>query len=188
MQDFDLYVKKQGGYSPAYFENPDIEYHSRGAEVIKNNEKKHGNFNRTLTIAAALCIISFTAGMVVGIKFTGDPNKPIVDEKTMQAVNELKSLVSKNPDQIQSTSDVYPKEEYPFAVKINETMSLDDSKKAADALSKRGHTVILAKNGEDYNLFIGPFKTMENAESSLQKIREYKEYAFCRNSVVIKRI
>lgn len=188
MQDFDLYVKKQGGFSPAYYENPDIEYHSRGADVIRNNDKKQGNFNRTLTIAAALCIISFTAGMVVGIKFAGDPNKPIVDEKTMQAVNDLKSLVSKNPDQIQNTSDVYPKEEYPFAIKISEPMSLDRSKSAADALSKKGHTVILAKSGEDYNLFIGPFKTKETAESSLQKIREYKEYTFCRDSVVIKRI
>ena len=190
MQDFDLFVKKnQGGFSPAYFETPDIEYHSRGAEAIKNGEKKRtGNFNRTLTIASALCIISFTIGLVMGIKIAGDPNKPIVDEKTMQAVNDLKSLVSSNPANVKSTADIYPKDEYPFAIKITEPMALDQSKSAADLLSKKGHTVILSKQGEEYSLFIGPFKTRESAENSLQKITEYKEYAFCRNPVVIKRI
>ena len=195
MQDIDLYVKKNHGmgYVPSFGQEPDMDYYFKAAETVRNDEKtNHKKTNRNIALVTGLVIISFTAGLIVGIKFAGGSERAIVDPHTKKAVTELTAsvgtMLSGNQAETVPTSTAYPKEDFPFVIKVGDSLSYEQSKLAANDLSKKGHTVILSKQGELYRLFVGPFKTKDLAENSLQKLRQYQEHSFYRTASVLKRM
>ena len=71
---------------------------------------------------------------------------------------------------------------------ITDWTALADSKALAEDLSRKGHTVIVSRQNEGFRLFVGPFKSTQLAENSLQKIRAYPEHSLYREAVVLKRM
>ena len=185
----DLYIKKNQNfsYAPSLSEEPDMDYFFKASDSVVTEDRKHQRrANRTLAAISALIIISFTAGLIVGIKFTGGPNRAIVDPHTKKAVSEI--ITRAKADEAVSAADTFPASIFPFVIQIANNLNLADSKTSAEVLTKKGHTVIIAKDGLHYKLFVGPFKNKELAENSLQKIQAYGEHSFYRSASIIKRM
>ena len=194
MQDFDLYVRKNTPfiYPQGISDSPEPEYFSRLADSVKHDEKhSRRKANSTLALVGIVGIAAFTAGLVVGIKFAGGPDRAIVDPHTRRAVTELgstmSSMIRKDPSSREAAS-AFPREEYPFVVGVGGSLTETDSKALAEDLSRKGHTVIVSRQNEGFRLFVGPFKSTQLAENSLQKIRAYPEHSLYREAVVLKRM
>lgn len=162
------------------FEPPDPEYFSQISENYHHDEERgRKKANRMMSLIIALCIISFTCGLVIGIKFTSGPNKEIIDEHTRKAVNDLgkkvSSIVNENAvAQVRSPQtdkkDLFPRDKYPYVIRIGGEFDKTQSLEIAQSLNAGGHTVILSKNRGNYRIYTGPFKTQTDAENSLKKI------------------
>jgi hypothetical protein len=210
MQNIDFYEGKNLRNNSAQFERIDPEFYPRMTEynsrvndfAPREDEKHRKKANRMMFFIIALCIISFTAGLVIGIKFAGGSERKIVDDKTIQAVSGLSNKVSgmiNKETAIQKTGDeaqnirqkenVFPKEDYPFIIKVGTEYDKAESQKIAGFLSSKGHTVILSKTAKDtFKIYIGPFKNQLDAKSSLDKFSGYSEYSIASNSRIVKRI
>ena len=208
MQNIDFYEGKNLRNNPAQFERIDPEFYPRMAEynsrandfAPRENEKHRKKANRMMFVIIALCIISFTAGLVIGIKFAGGSDRKIVDDKTIQAVsglsNKVTGLINKDSngtktadESIKQKENVFPKEDYPFIIKVGSEYDKAESQKIAGFLSSKGHTVILSKTAKDsFKIYIGPFKNQLDAKSSLNKFSGYNEYSIASNSRIVKRI
>jgi hypothetical protein len=201
MQDLDLYTGKQNGmYNPPRFESPDPEYFSRMNDNL-HREDLHvrKRASRIIAFVAGLCIVSFTAGLVIGIKFAGGADKSLVDPRTKRAVAELGQRVSGVAEQtpVQAVTDpatpqnnasaTYPKAEYPFVIRLGSEFVKEKADEIASFLSSKGHTVVLSKNGSSFRVYAGPFRTMESAEISLQKIRGYNDNRWQNSAMILKR-
>jgi hypothetical protein len=200
MQDLDLYTGKPGplyGNPAPRFEAPDPEYFIRMSENIQRDERKgRKHATRVISFVVGLCIVAFTAGLVTGIKFAGGKDKQLIDPHTKQMISEIGKNPAKGSDQtpsadqtaqaVNTVAAAYPKAEYPFVIRLGSEFSKEKADEAASMLSAKGHTVILSKNGQQYRLYSGPFRTMESAEISLQKIRSYNDSRFHQN-LIIKR-
>lgn len=203
MQNMDFYTRKPGRSYPPQFDAQDPEYFSRLTNVYhQETERGRNRANRIMSLIIALCIISFTVGIVIGIKFASGSKNPLVDENTKQAMNGLGKKVSsilkddavaqvkENKDEKQEKENgkkLFPKNEYPFVIRIGSEFSKDKSYDIAGFLSARGHTVILSKNSRQYRIFVGPFKTQQEAEISLKKITAYSNKAWSGNACILKR-
>ena len=87
MQDMDLYTGKQNSYFVPQFDTADPDYFARAGEMREHDAaKNHNKATRLIAFVAALCIISFTTGLVTGIKFAGGKEKSLLDPHTQQAV------------------------------------------------------------------------------------------------------
>jgi SPOR domain len=200
MQDLDLYTGKPGplyGNSAPRFETPDPEYFMRMSEHIQHDERKgRKHATRVISFVVGLCIVAFTAGLVTGIKFAGGKDKQLIDPHTKQMISEIGKSPVKSSDQSQSAeqptqtvntvASAYPKAEFPFVIRLGSEFSKEKADEAASLLSAKGHTVILSKNGQQYRLYSGPFRTKESSEISLQKIRSYNDSRF-HQTLIIKR-
>ncbi|MCU0820908.1 MAG: SPOR domain-containing protein [Spirochaetes bacterium] len=196
MQNIDFYSGKTLRETPSGFSREDPEFFSNMANIhTRDEEKNMKKATRMLFLIVALCIVSFTAGLVIGIKFTAGSNKEIVDSHTKKAVDDIGKKVSDMLKDSATTDlnaapmgrDIFSKEEFPYAIKINGEYSQPMSQDIAGFLSGRGQTVILAKNNEKYRIFVGPFKDADEAADNLKKIKTYSGEEFITRAVIIKR-
>ncbi len=193
MQNLDFYSGKIVRDIPPQFSRDDPEYFAKLARV--NSKEEHRTMtkaSRMLSLIIALCIISFTAGLVIGIKFTSGFNKQIVDQQTKEAVTDIGQRVSgfikENPG-VRSNFDesekkLFAREDFPYIIRIGKQFSRSESQQIAGIISGYGHTVILSKDGGAYKVFVGPYRNQEEAIEGLKKL---KTYNLKNTAVIIKR-
>lgn len=194
MQNIDFYERKNIRTVPQQFNDDfDPEYFPRVAQnTPREVERIRKKASRTFFFVTALCIISFTAGIMLGIKFTGGAKHEIVDKKTFNAVADIGKnfslFANETPsDQARQQDTLFPKKSYPYVIRVNDEHDQDLSKKIAGFLSRRGHTVILSKNKSLFRIYIGPYRTGADANEALKKISGYKKYSLAENTRIIKR-
>lgn len=194
MQNMDFYSRKMEKNFPPQFDAQDPEYFSRIGDSYHNEmERSKKNASMMTALIIALCIISFTTGLVVGLKFAGGKQNEIVDEHTRKTMSnigkKMTSLVSENANAKTAATgakkNLFPREEYPYVIKIGNEFDVTKSQEIAGLLSSKGHTVILSKYKENYKIFTGPFKNLNDAEISLKNIQSNKSWT--ENTSIIKR-
>jgi len=178
---------------PPQFDKFDSEFFSRtSGSVERENDKARKKATRMITIIAGLVIISFTTGLVLGIKFAGGADRKIVDDRTLNAMNNIGERVSDAVKDVtgnaKPANQIYPKMDYPFVIQLGKEYNEIDLKPVAQFLSSKGHTVIVSKNNDNFKIFTGPYKTEIDARKSLSEISLYKQYAISTNAQIIKRI
>jgi hypothetical protein len=200
MQNMDFYSRNSARSHPYHLDTTDPEYFARMSDMKhRENERIRKKATGLMSFVIALCIISFTAGLVIGIKFAGGPQKEIVDESTRKAMSSTIRKVSgllnesavaevRDGDRTgKPASEVFPRAEYPFVIPVGRDLSREKSQEIAGFLSSNGHTVVLSKSDNGYRLFAGPFRTKEDAEISLKKITGYSNKAWFQNAQIVKR-
>lgn len=191
MQNMDFYSGKSFHVPEQSFGRQDPEYFARMSKFhAKEENRMRKKASRIIFIIAALCIISFTTGLAIGIKFAGGKERHIVDERTFNAVKDIGTKVSdifnkKNNEKF--TTEQFPRNTYPYVIKVGGSYDYSDSQKIANFLSVNGHTVIISKNNNRYNLFTGPYRDQEKAESILKKFSKYKKFSLASSAMILKR-
>jgi hypothetical protein len=193
MQNIDFYDGRHLRDLPPQFDKFDTEFFSRtSGSVERENEKARKKATKIITLIAGLVIISFTSGLILGIKFAGGADKKIVDDRTLNAMNNIGERMSEAVKDVtgnaKPANQIYPKMEYPFVIQLGKEYSETDLKPVAQFLSSKGHTVIVSKNDLNFKIFTGPYKTEIDARKSLSEISLYKQYAISTNAQIIKRI
>jgi hypothetical protein len=193
MQNIDFYERKNIRVMPPQFTDTyDPEYLPRVAQhTPREMERVRKKASRIFFLISALCIISFTAGIVIGIKFTGGTQREIVDKKTFNAVASIGKnfpfMSQEKQAEPDSRENMFPKGTYPYVIKMNRDYDYAESQKIAGFLSHRGHTVILTKADGRFRIYIGPYKSSEAASEALKKISSYNKYSLAENTRIIKR-
>lgn len=213
MQNFDYYNGSSHIHDQPDFVVRDPEYFSRMARnQQKEGVKRRNKATRFLSLVLGLCIVSFTSGLVVGIKFTGGNDKEIVDPATRKAMNDIGSRVSGSKENEtvaeseasteeanaaesttaeqttqQSASRSFPKEIYPYVIRVGSKFTAKNSQEIADYLSSKGHTVIISQHEDFYRVYTGPYKEKSEAESALNRINYYADNKYFHSALVLKR-
>jgi hypothetical protein len=192
MQNIDFYERKNLRAAQPYVDDFDPEYFSRLADNMpREADRKRKKASRTFFLITSLCIISFTAGIVIGIKFAGGSQREIVDKKTFNAVTDIGKKFSNIMTEKSAVStpreNQFPKKNYPYVLKIRSDYDYATSRKIADYLSRKGHTVILTKYDSSYRIYIGPYTNTADAATALKKISGYQKYSLAENLHIIKR-
>ena len=91
MQNIDFYERKNIRVAPPQFlDTHDPEFLPRMAQnTPREMERVRKKASRIFFLITSLCIISFTAGIVIGIKFTGGSQRELMDKKTFNAVADI---------------------------------------------------------------------------------------------------
>jgi hypothetical protein len=193
MQNIDFYERKNIRFAPPQFsDNYDPEYLPRMAQhTPREMERVKKKASRIFFLITSLCIMSFTAGILLGTKFTGGSQRAIIDKKTFNAVadmgNTLPLFSKEKPAEAAPKEKLFPKESYPYVIMVSNEYSHPVSQKIAEFLSRRGHTVIISKNNSLYRIYIGPYKSGADAQKALKKISSYNKYSLAENTRIIKR-
>ncbi len=191
MQNMDFYNGKNFHEPEQSFGRQDPEYFARISKFqAKEENRMRKKASRIIFIIAALCIMSFTTGLAIGIKFAGGKERQIVDEKTFNAVKDLGTKVSGMFDRKNSekfTTEKFPRDKYPYVIKVGSSYDYSDSQKIANFLSVNGHTVIISKKNNRYSLFTGPYRDQERAENVLKKFSMYKQFSLASAAKIHKR-
>jgi hypothetical protein len=181
MQNIDFYEGTTAKPLSPQFDRQNMDFFTRMAQShVHEMERSRKKASRTIFIIGALCIISFTTGIIVGLKFAGGSERGIVDETTYNAVKNIGTRVSdllNDPKIKNADSRSYPVEEYPYVIKVKEGLTDEHARKIASLLSGQGNTVILTKNGDMIDLYTGPYKTVAEAKSSMGKIAQQSNIA-----------
>lgn len=193
MQNIDFYDGKTQKNIPPQFERQDPEYFSRALNFNQNDDEKNKKkASRTIFFIIALCIISFTTGIVIGIKFAGGAEHEIIDEQTYNAVSGIGKKVTNimnDQSNIKSKNTLFPIKEYPFVIKIGNQYDKLRSQEIANILSKEGYTVILSKQNDKYKIYTGPYKSYKTAKDTLQELINLNNSDIINNQIkVVKRI
>lgn len=183
MQNMDFYTGKRMREIPSQFPSENPEYFSRMAKGSMRSEyRSMKRANRIIFLIIALCIVCFTTGLVVGIKFASGSKKEIIHETTKNAVNSIGVKVtdlikegSLNDIGTASKKNLFLKEKFPFVIRVGKEYNKSKSQKIADFLSNKGHTVILSKNKDLFRIFVGPYTSQEEAELSWKNIMRYSD-------------
>ncbi len=192
MQNIDFYEKRNTRVMPPQFTEFDPEYFPRVAQATpRETERIRKRASRIFFIIAALCIISFTTGIVVGIKFAGGTRHEIVDTKTFNAVADIGKKIpfvgATGKAEQAPQEKVFPRESYPYVLGVNGDYDIAMAREMAGFLSQRGHTVILSKNNGRFRIYVGPFRKNADAREALKKISGYSKYSLAENTRIIKR-
>ncbi len=192
MQNIDFYERKNIRASAPRFADYGPEYLPRMAQnTPREIERVRKKASRTFFLISSLCIISFTAGIVIGIKFTGGPGKEIMDRNTFTAVTDFgkkfSGWLTENPARAAQKENPFPKQNYPYVIKVNDEYDYADSQNIAGFLSKKGHTVILTKYNDKFKIYIGPYRNSSDARDALKKISSLQKYSLAEKVRVIKR-
>lgn len=192
MQNFDFYNGNNERNLPPQFDRHDPEFFSQMSKIHSKEEKKNKKrASRMMFFIAALCIISFTTGLAIGIKFAGGQSRQILDKKTFNAVTgigeKVTNLVNSGKTDKKPSGTLFPKNEYPFTIRVGNEFDYSESQLIAKYLSSKGHTVILLKNNHLYRIYTGPYKNHTDANASLNKFNGYKKYSLASNAKIIKR-
>lgn len=193
MQNMDFYEGRHLRDIPSQFDRVDPEFFTRGSMLNgRDQDFQRKKATGMFTIITALIIISFTTGLVIGIKFAGGSERKIVDDRTMNAVNSISAKMSEaikdTSAPVKTASEVYPKSEYPFVIQLSKEYAEGEIKTVAQFLSTKGHTVIVSQSNGAFRIFTGPYKNETDAKKSLSEISLYKQYAISTNAQIIKRI
>ncbi len=182
MQNFDFYQNNKSHYND--FVTQDLQNYTIAQNTIPHTHSQR-NAHRMLAAIIALIIISFTAGIVVGIKFATGNTRTIIDPHTKMALNNAaqKAKTIMAPQQ----KPQFTKTEYPIAIKIGNTFNKNGATQLAALLSKTGQRIIIAKNKERYHIFAGPYKTIDDAKKSLKIIMGQQENGNFKDAIIIKR-
>ncbi|HNW27422.1 MAG TPA: SPOR domain-containing protein [Spirochaetota bacterium] len=193
MQNIDFYERKNIRIAPPQFTDTyDPEYLPRMAQnTPREMERVKKKASRIFFLITSLCIMSFTAGIVIGIKFAGGTQRELVDRKTYNAVADIgKSFTlpgRDKPSESLPQEKLFPKNTYPFVIRVTSEHDHNTAQKIAGFLSHRGHTVILSKNNNRYRIYIGPYRSNDAAAEALKKIASYQKYSLAENTRIIKR-
>ena len=182
MQNFDFYQNNKSHYND--FVTQDLQHYTIAQNTIPHTHSQR-NAHRMLAAIIALIIISFTAGIVVGIKFATGNTRTIIDPQTKIALSNAaqKAKTIMAPQQ----KPQFTKTEYPIAIKIGNTFNKNEATQLAAILSKTGQRIIIAKNKERYHIFAGPYKTIDDAKKSLKIIMGQQENGNFKDAIIIKR-
>ena len=194
MQNMDFYSGKD---SRVYNQSMGIQDADNVARLDamyrKEADRNKKKASRMMSVIIGLCIISFTAGLIVGIKFASGAQSEIIDDNTRQAVTQIGShvsnLISNGAVQEKNTTpkNVFPRDEYPFVIKLNKNYNVKDSREIAQFLSQKGHTVIVSNDKNRYKLYVGPFRDQGEAARTIQQISEYNQKEWFNKIQVVKR-
>ncbi len=192
MQNIDFYDGKIMRDMPPLSERNDPEYFSRMSKIKHKEEiKSKKKASRIIFLITAFSIISFTTGIVVGIKYAGGSERKIIDEQTFKAVSDLgtkvNSMIKDNKSVEKFKRTAYPKEEFPFVIKIGRGFDDQQAQDIAGFLSGEGHTVIISKGNKKNLLYTGPYKNDKEAQDSLKKINDYTKYSLSSGTKILKR-
>jgi hypothetical protein len=197
MQNIDFYSRRPGKSGAPGFDASDPEYFPRVSEYhISEGEKSRKKASRMTAFIIGLCIVSFTAGLVIGIKFAGGSERRIIDTRTKQAVGNIgKKMTSLVNEDANATTHpakatarhLYPRSEYPYVIRVGNEMQKVTAHEIAGTLSSRGHTVILSKGDKGYRLYTGPYGSKKSAESSLKKINDIENKSWTGSLIIVKR-
>ncbi|PKL36166.1 MAG: hypothetical protein CVV44_18280 [Spirochaetae bacterium HGW-Spirochaetae-1] len=192
MQNIDFYTGQNSRQFSHQFDSSDPEYFTR-ISGSQNHDQEHikKKTSRMIFLISALCIISFTTGLAIGIKFAGGEERKIVDDTTFRAVTDLRSKVSgmMTPQNANAeTKNNFPVQDFPFVISIGRsTYSPDQSQEIAAYLSSQGHRVILSKKQKGYRIYTGPYQNKPEAESGLKKLDTCTKFSIGTNCRIIKR-
>ncbi|OHD68771.1 MAG: hypothetical protein A2W19_10940 [Spirochaetes bacterium RBG_16_49_21] len=192
MQNIDFYERKNIRIVPPQINTIDPEYYPRLAQnTPREAERIRKKATRAFFLISSLCIVSFTIGIIIGIKFSGGAQREIVDKKTFNAMTEIgnkfSNFIKERPTETGARENPFPKKSFPYVVKLRTEYDHAASQKIAAFLSHKGHTVILTKNNDNYSIYIGPYKNAGDAETALKKISAYQKYSLAENMRIIKR-
>ena len=160
---------------------------------------EHGRFSkkasRIIFVIAAICIVSFTTGLVLGLKFAGGKNTPIVDEATSELISKGVSSVSNIMNKDSGQTKSYPVSEFPFLLRIGNSYTKDKATEVANYVHTKGYVakgsvVFLPKdkgNGSLYNIYVGPYKSESEARQSKQKFDADGKFTASNHINIIKR-
>ena len=151
--------------------------------------------SRVIFVIAALCIVTFTTGLVVGLKFAGGKNTPIVDETTSELISRGVSSVSGIVNRDSGKAKSYPVSEFPFLLRIGTSYNKDKAVELANYVHTKGYVakgsvVFLPKdkgNNSLYNIYVGPFKSESEAKQSKQKFEADNKFTASNHINIIKR-
>ncbi len=194
MQNMDFYAGKETRVMNHPMALQDADNVARlDAMYRKEADRNKKKASRMMSLIVGLCIISFTAGLVVGIKFAAGSQAQIIDDDTRRAVSQIGNRVTGLIPQTEQAAKavapktVFPKNEYPFVIRLNRNYSQKASQEIAQFLSQRGHTVILSKIHNRYKVHVGPFRAQNEAESSIKQISEYDKSDWFDKIQIVKR-
>ena len=196
MQNIDFYSGKTIREIPTGFNREDPEYFASMAKGhLKDDERSMKRATRMLFLIVALCIISFTIGLVIGIKFAAGSNKEIVDEHTKKAVDDIgkrvadiiKDGTTTDLNAAPGNRNIFSREQFPYAIKISGEYNQAKSQEIAGFLSGKGQTVILSKNNEKYRIFLGPYRNIDDAAGNLKIIKGFSGNECIIKAVIVKR-
>jgi hypothetical protein len=194
MQNMDFYSGKEARVMNHSMGLHDADNVARlDAMYRKEADRNKKKASRMMSVIVGLCIISFTAGLIVGIKFAAGSQAQIIDDDTRNAVTQIGNRVSNlipqatQPVKGVAPKNVFPKSEYPYVIRLNRQYVQKESQDVAQYLSQRGHTVILSKKNSRFAVYVGPYKAQNEAESSLKQISEYGRNEWFDKTQVVKR-
>lgn len=197
MQNIDFYDGRSVKTYSQPMEVQDAEYYTRmDAMHRKEADRNRRKASRMMSFIIALCIISFTAGLVIGIKFGSNSRAEIVDPDTRKAVTQIRERMSslvqqaqppQNSTEAKSANELFPKNEFPFVIRVQGRYNEEKSRELAGVLSKNGHTVILSKQNNDYSVFVGPYRNRGAAETTMKKLADVTEMRVVSGMQVVKR-
>lgn len=192
MQNIDFYERKNIRVVAPQFSDFDPEYLPRVAQnTPREVERVRKKASRTFFLISCLCIISFTAGIVIGIKFSGGTQKELMDRKTVTAVTDwgkkFSGLLTDNSGTVVQKENPFPRENYPYVIRVNNDYDHTASQNIAGFLSRKGHTVILTKFNDRFKIYIGPYKNSSDAQEAIKKISTFQKYSLAENVRIIKR-
>ncbi|MCU0846646.1 MAG: SPOR domain-containing protein [Spirochaetes bacterium] len=189
MQNIDFHDGRNFRNLNTQFEFQDADFSRISPQTEKDEEKNRKKASRMMFLIVALCIISFTAGLIFGLKIAGGANKEIMDPHTKNAVanvgKKLSGMMSSGA--VKQQGNIFPKDEYPYVIKIGGEFDGAKSQEIASYLSKKGHTVIISNHNDLQRLFTGPYKTQDEAQSYLKKISRYRDFSLASSLRILKR-
>ncbi len=182
MQNLDFYSGKNVREFAPHFNSEDPEYFAKISNIhSKDEHRRYKKASRILSLLFALCILSFTAGLIIGLKFASGSNKELVDPHTKEAVSDIgqkvTSLINNKKDDaadvIKDKNLLFSKDDFPYVIRFGDKYNKSQSQEIAGIISHHGHTVILANDSGKYKIFIGPYRSHEEALNSLGLIKSY---------------
>jgi hypothetical protein len=197
MQNFDLYDKHVSQRDIPFFEKQPVSTTSlpQGEhEIHHTSDELHKKASRTLFLVTFLCITSFTAGLVIGMKYLGNSKGQLVDKDTKKAMASLRSSVSsmmsgnscKRAERVQRKVS-YPESEFPYAIRIGKKVDEATTKKLVKYFVSQGQPVFKFPSARGNDLIIGPYRSKKSAKMSLQRILSHDKIASMMKLEIIER-
>jgi len=196
MQNIDLYSGNNNTYKmpPPVTHGADFFSKMREKTPVEQ-DRLSKKTSRIIFVIAALCIVTFTTGLVVGLKFAGGKNTPIVDETTSELISKGVSSVSNMINKDSGKTGSYPASEFPFLLRIGTSYTKDKATELANYIYVKGYVakgsvVFLPKDKENsslYNVYVGPYKSESEAKQSKQKFGADNKFTASNNINIIKR-
>ena len=197
MQNMDLYSgHSNNAHKMPSFTVYESDFFNRVREKpLVEQDRFSKKASRIIFIIAALCIVTFTTGLVVGLKFAGGKNTPIVDPATSELISKGVSSVSNMMSKDSGQTKSYPVSEFPFLLRIGSSYTKDKATELANYVHTKGYVakgsvVFLPKdkgNSNLYNIYVGPYKSESEVKQSKQKFDTDSKFTASNNINIIKR-